>query len=120
MLKCSTPYPKVIHSLSTQFTDLSTAYTQLVHTLFYPISISLTAGSLHIYTQQSLHSLLTILPLLRILYSYSEQSSILYVLSLIHCIYCITQLHNYTLLIHIYDQTRALSSLYRSRTISIS
>ena len=38
MLKCSTPYPKVIHSLSTQKTDLSTAYTQLVHTLFYPIS----------------------------------------------------------------------------------
>ena len=37
--------------LSTQFTDLSTAYTQVANTLFYPISISLQRGHYaHVYT----------------------------------------------------------------------
>ena len=48
MQECSTHSPRVIHSLSTQFTDLSTAYTHVTNKLFYPAStqsIMLTAGS---------------------------------------------------------------------------
>jgi len=60
MQECSNLRTRVIHSLSTQFTDLSTAYTHVTNKLFYPISIFFTAGSLYIHTYTRMGSSLSI------------------------------------------------------------
>ena len=65
-------YAEMLHQLSTAYPHNSLTYPQPIHTLstsystlYLPWPIMLTAGSLniHMYIQQSLHSLLTQLPL---------------------------------------------------------
>lgn len=53
MQEYPTALSQVIHSLSTQFTDLSTAYTQPVHMLFYP------ASTLDLFSLQRGHCIYT-------------------------------------------------------------
>ena len=87
MQKCSNLRTGVIHSLSTQFTDLSTAYTQVANTLFYPAStlVYIHYSGVTIYTAIYPHSLDCTPMLVYTIHVYGEQSSIYNVLSLIHC-----------------------------------
>ena len=93
MQEYPTHSPIVIHSLSTQFTDLSTAYTHVTNKLFYPTSTLVNNAYSGVFyctanigiSPQPLDCV-PILVYTILINIHSEQSSAIYVLSLIHCV----------------------------------